>query len=68
MTQNERIFRYLSAVRDGKRRTLTSRQAETMFGVRNLRARVHELRQNGVPIKLVRTRSGKNAYVLQSGR
>lgn len=42
MTQNERIINYLSTGR-----TLTSAQARSRFGVRNLRARVNDLRNDG---------------------
>lgn len=41
-TQNRRI---MTALRAGK--TVTTSQAAAEFGVRNLRARVDELRQNG---------------------
>lgn len=41
-TQNDKVLRYLT-----KGQTLTAKQARSRFGVKNLRARIFELRENG---------------------
>jgi len=41
-TQNDKVLRYLT-----KGQSLTAKQARSRFGVKNLRARITELRQNG---------------------
>jgi len=53
MTQNEKLVQYLSSGR-----TLTSAQARTRFGVRNLRARVNDLRNDGFCVYTNRTNVG----------
>lgn len=45
--QIRKIFEYLNG---DSSRTLTARQAETRFGVKNLRARINDLRDMGVDI------------------
>ena len=45
MTQNEKVLNYLN-----KGNTLTARQAASRFGIANLRARIHELREDGYKI------------------
>lgn len=53
MTQNAKIIKYLKS---GKK--LSEIQALKMFGIKNLRARVHELRtEGGYPVI-----TGKNSY------
>ena len=47
LTQNERIVNFLSR----KGATLTAAQAESRFGVANLRARISELRDRGFDIR-----------------
>jgi hypothetical protein len=42
MSQNDRLVRYLSTGR-----SITSEQARSRFGIRNLRARVNDLRSEG---------------------
>lgn len=66
VTQNDRILNYLNTpTRKGTRKSLSATQARTMFGVRNLRARVSELRDLGVRIETVTSRSATgNAYRL----
>jgi hypothetical protein len=44
-TQAEKVLAYLE---DGK--TLTFKQARSRFGIQNLRARIHELREEGYNI------------------
>jgi hypothetical protein len=53
MTQNERIIKYLSTGR-----TLTAEQARNRFGVRNLRARVNDLRNDGFCVYTNRDNDG----------
>ena len=45
--QTQKIFEYLNG---DSSRTLTARQAETRFGVKNLRARINDLRDMGVDV------------------
>lgn len=44
-TQSDKVLAYLEAGR-----TLTSKQARARFGIQNLRARIHELREEGFNI------------------
>ena len=53
MTQNENLVNYLSS---GK--SITSTVALKTFGVRNLRARVNELRRDGVCVYMNRNAKG----------
>ena len=46
----------------GTGRTLTARQANSQFGIRNLRARISELRQAGLNVRVEKTRDGFNKY------
>ena len=55
MSQNERLIQYLSTGR-----TITSAQARSRFGVRNLRARVNDLRNDGFCVYTNRTSTGTN--------
>ena len=48
LTQTEKVFNYLEAGR-----TLTALEARARFCIQNLRARVHELRVDGVNITTV---------------
>jgi hypothetical protein len=58
-SQNKFLETYLR----GTNRTLTSAQAETLYGIRNLRARVSELRDIGLNVKTVPTKTtGRVAY------
>lgn len=45
-TQNDKVLRYLT-----KGQTLTAKQARSRFGVKNLRARIFELRADGHKIE-----------------
>ena len=58
MTQNFKIFDYLNKNLD---RTITARQALARFGVKNLRARINDLRDCGIDIMTAmrKTRSSK---------
>jgi hypothetical protein len=66
-TQAEKVAKYLKAGR-----TLTAREAQSRFGVANLRARIFELRQAGMNIGTIpyTRKDGINAvkYVLEAPR
>jgi hypothetical protein len=58
-TQNKFLEQYLR----GTNRTLTEAQASALFGIENLRARVSELRDVGLNVKTVPTKTtGRSAY------
>ena len=59
MSQNENLARYLSSGR-----SITPAQARKRFGVRNLRARVNDLRNEGFCIYTNRTNMGTASYRL----
>lgn len=59
MTQNERITQYLSTGR-----SITPAEARSRFGVRNLRARVNDLRTRGFCIYTSRNTKGNTSYRL----
>ena len=48
-SQQQKLFNYLR-----RNRKITAKQAEKMFGTKNLRARITDLRENGWDIKSVR--------------
>jgi hypothetical protein len=48
LTQTEKVFNYLEAGR-----TLTAPEARSRFGIQNLRARIYDLREDGVNITTV---------------
>lgn len=52
MSQNERLVRYLIGGR-----TISAREARSRFGIRNLRARVNDLRNQGFCVYTNRTGS-----------
>jgi hypothetical protein len=53
MSQNDRLVRHFTAGR-----SITPAQARSRFGVRNLRARVNELRSEGYCVYTNRTKTG----------
>ena len=57
MSQNERLFQYLSTGR-----TITVAQARSRFGVKNLRARINDLRTTGVCVYTNTTSTGTTQY------
>ena len=59
-TQNAFLHDYLR----GSNRTLTSAQAESLFGIRNLRARISELRQYGLKVRKDKTVDGRTKYAI----
>ena len=58
MSQTQRLAKYLSS----KNRTISAPQAEVLFGIKNLSARVSDLRKAGFKIVLTENRAGKSAY------
>lgn len=60
MSQNERLARFLSTGR-----TITSAQARSRFGIRNLRARINDLRSEGY---CVYTNRSSNTTTYRLGR
>ncbi len=59
VNQNAKILSFLQSGQ-----TITARQAESMFGVRRLSARISELREAGYPVYRNVAKSGKTAYRL----
>jgi len=57
-TQNEFLLSYLR----GTGRTLSAAQAETHYGIRNLRARICELRDAGFRVRTNVNSRGRAAY------
>jgi hypothetical protein len=58
MSQTQRLAKYLSS----KGRTISAPQAEALFGIKNLSARVSDLRKAGFKVVLTENRAGKSAY------
>ena len=62
-TQNEWIHDYLR----GKNRTLTAAEAEARYNIKNLRARMTQLRQLGLVIRTnEKTKKGMTKYSIAS--
>jgi biotin operon repressor len=59
MTQNIKILSFLA-----KGKPLSVDQAASMLKVKNLRARITELRQRGVAIQTTKNTKGKLSYML----
>jgi hypothetical protein len=57
-TQKEILLSYLR----GTSRVLSASQALSMFGVKNLSARMSELRRSGYTVRLSKNKSGKTTY------
>jgi len=57
-SQTELLVRFLR----GKNRTISAPQAEALFGIKNLSARMSELRQAGYRVRVVENTEGKTAY------
>jgi hypothetical protein len=57
MSQNEILTRYLTAGN-----SITSSKARKMFGIRNLRARINDLRNDGYCVYTNRSRAGTASY------
>jgi hypothetical protein len=61
-TQAEKVAKYLR----GTGRELTSAQARAMWDVRNLRARMTELRQAGLRVRTRKNTRGTTSYSISS--
>lgn len=61
-TQNQFVESYLR----GTDRSLTSRQAKALFGIKNLRARISEMRQIGLNVRTDRTQEGLTKYMISA--
>lgn len=47
----------------GTNRTITEEQARATYGIQNLRARIYDLRQGGLNVKTIPTKTtGRSAY------
>ena len=57
-TQAQFLVKYLR----GTGRTITEAQAVANYGIKNLRARMSQLRAAGLVVSTVETKSGKTAY------
>ena len=57
-TQNVFLEQYLR----GTGRTFTARQAESMYGIKNLRARMTEFRQAGLVVRKHKNKDGRAQY------
>jgi|APFre7841882630_1041343.scaffolds.fasta_scaffold214297_1 hypothetical protein len=63
-TQNKFLETYLR----GTTRTLTAKQADSLFGIQNLSARVSELRDLGLNVQTIPTKSTTRAAYRMSRR
>lgn len=61
-TQNEFLESYLR----GTGRSLSSAQACSTYGIKNLRARMTEMRQAGLVVRRNRNTEGRSAYTISS--
>jgi hypothetical protein len=57
-TQNQFLESYLR----GPGRTLSAKQANSLYGIRNIRARMTELRQAGLKVSRKPNTEGRGAY------
>ena len=58
MTQNEFLEQHLR----GTGRTISARQADSIYGIKNIRARMTELRQAGLKVNRDINTEGRAAY------
>lgn len=67
MTVNERMLNFLQ--KEGPYNNFTVKQAQRMFGVKNVSARISELRREGHPIytNIVRSKSGEKLAIYRLG-
>jgi hypothetical protein len=61
-TQNEFLEQFLR----GTGRTISSRQAESTYGIKNIRARMSELRSAGLKVRSVKNSMGRTAYTISA--
>jgi RNA-splicing ligase RtcB len=62
MTQNEFLESYLR----GTGRALSGAQAVSTYGIKNIRARMTEMRHAGLKVKRVRNTEGRSAYSISA--
>jgi hypothetical protein len=62
MTQNEFLEQHLR----GTGRTISARQADSIYGIKNIRARMTELRQAGLKVNRDINTEGRAAYSVSS--
>ena len=60
MTQREFLIDYLR----GTGRELSAPQAETLYGIQNLRARMSEIRQDGFRVRTRVNTTGRMSYAI----
>jgi len=61
-TQKEFLEQYLR----GTGRSISARQAEATYGIKNIRARMTELRQAGLKVQRTKNTEGRSAYSVSS--
>lgn len=61
-TQNEFLESYLR----GTGRTLSAKQAQSLYGIKNIRARMTEFRQAGLRVGRSTNTEGRSAYSVSS--
>lgn len=61
-TQNEFLETHLR----GTGRTLSARQAESLYGIKNIRARMSELRSAGLKVSRSVNTEGRSAYSISA--
>lgn len=59
-TQTEQLVSYLR----GKNRGISAPQANALFGIKNLRARISDLRDQGFRIRTGQNKEGKTIYFI----
>jgi len=62
VTQNEFLVSHLR----GTGKTISAAQAETTYGIQNLRARMTELRNAGLVVRTHKNSVGRNAYSISA--
>jgi hypothetical protein len=60
MSQNKFLVKYLR----GTGRVLSAAQAESLYGIQNLRARMTELRNEGFKVRTHKNTEGRTAYAV----
>ncbi len=63
-TLKTRQVEFLENYLRGTNRAISSAQAEATFGIKNLRARMTELRQAGLRVRKTRNTEGRTAYAV----
>lgn len=61
-TQNQFLEQFLR----GTGRTISSRQAEATYGIKNISARMSELRSAGLKVKSTKNTAGRTAYTISA--